>query len=162
MTWGGRATMVPRLLRALFDPAKRRAAERSLADAFEHQDSVLQATPYAVPFLLAIVATSDRATRAAAWRLCKLVFAAAHFAATYQDVDASRLSLTRPLGLWPKFVSEYQDEILWEDDDGDLWPTWQVLTLEAFRRDRPLLEKLAGERLAGAKSLLAQLDAGPS
>jgi hypothetical protein len=129
MHFYGRASDVPLAIRALGGPG-RESAIRHLRRCLEHQDGVIQATPFAVRFILRIREKDPEGVReiiepiAAAAR-----FTLANFAGPLPDADWE--SLLNEDGLWPEFTSAQDDEILWEEWNPAPaeWIGWSILTL---------------------------------
>lgn len=123
----GRASDIPPAIRALGDP-RREAAIRHLRRCLEHQDGVMQATPFAVRFILRMRDRDPDGVReiiepiAAAAR-----FTLAHHHGPLPDVDWD--TMLREESLWPEFTSDRDDEILAEEWDPTDWLAWPVLTL---------------------------------
>lgn len=136
----GRASNVPVAIRALDSekPERRSAAIEELRRCLEHQDGVIQATPIAVPFLIAAFESAeDPATKTELLNLLTVLFDAAAFQLENDEPPTPRPRLEELFSeekLWPPFESEEEDEALWEEPDvTDDLPAWAWLTVEQIR-----------------------------
>jgi hypothetical protein len=122
----GRASDIPRAIRALGDPGREEAI-RHLRRCLQHQDGVIQATPFAVRFILRLRDKDPEGVRAIA---AAAKFVLARYTGPLPDVEWD--SLLSEHSLWPEFSSEPDDEIRWEE-----WVGWSILTLREIARAAP-------------------------
>lgn len=135
----GRATAVPGHIRDLAtdDHAE---AEKQLRGCLEHQDGILQATPFAVRFILRMLNAGQVRDPSAVQELLAAIRRAAQFQKegfpSRDPLDWNSLLL--PERLWPEFKSESDDERLWEmwNPPPEEWQSWVLIT------DRYLAESL--------------------
>jgi len=133
----GRASDIPALIRRL-GTKDHAAAEEQLLHWLEHQDSLSQATPFAVCFIVHMLNAGRVKKPAAVRRLLKHVHDAAQFqidAHGKPRVALDWYSLLSEERLWPKFKSKRDDEIYWEEwnPPEEEWVGWAVLTDQLIR-----------------------------
>jgi hypothetical protein len=113
----GRAAKIPSAIRQL-GTDDHAAAEEELLRFLEHQDSLSQATPFAVFFILKLLRAGQVRDPVKVTRLLKVIGTAARF-----TIEANR-ELKQALGwnallaeerLWPEFKSARDDEIMSEE-----------------------------------------------
>jgi hypothetical protein len=113
----GRGSAIPPLIEKLAGPGSARAAKR-LADLLEHQDGVIQATPFGVRAILEALRAGRVRNRAAALAALRRINAAAAFqlsASPQQQCSETLRGLIRVDRLLPTFVSNDDDEALLEE-----------------------------------------------
>jgi hypothetical protein len=125
----GRALDVPPAIRALGGPGREQAI-RHLRGCLEHQDAVIQATPFAVRFILRMRDKDPDGVQA----IIEPIAAAAEFTLKNAPAPLPEVSWETSLAedrLWPEFTSERDDEIQWEewDTSPEEWLAWPILTL---------------------------------
>jgi hypothetical protein len=166
----GRADNVERAIRQLEvgDVRARTAAVEELRRCLEHQDGVIQATPIAVPFIVAgLLKPNDPLVKTGMIELLAACFASAKFQVEDQQPIMPRPQwedLLAPDKLWPEYVSDEEDEALWEDagvvDDVHLWA---AVTIDRIVAARDVFERLAtsdsdSSVATAAAHLLSQID----
>lgn len=123
----GRASDIPPAIRALGGPG-REDAIRHLRRCLEHQDGVIQATPFAVRFVLRMRDADPEGVRQIIEPIAEAArFSLSRFAGPLPDVDWDSL-LSDDL-LWPEFTDERDEEILREEWEPTDWIGWPILTL---------------------------------
>ena len=125
----GRASDVPPAIRALGGP-DREEAIRHLRGCLEHQDGVIQATPFAVRFILRMRDKDPDGVQA----IIEPIAAAAEFTLKNARTPLTEVSWETSLAedrLLPEFSSECDDAIQWEERDTspEEWLAWAILTL---------------------------------
>jgi hypothetical protein len=125
----GRASDVPPAIRALGGPG-REGAIRHLRGCLEHQDGVIQATPFAVRFILRMREQDPDGVDA----IIRPIAAAAEFTLRNARGPLPEANWETSLAedhLWPEFTSERDDEIRWEEweTSPEEWLAWPILTL---------------------------------
>jgi hypothetical protein len=136
----GRASDIPPAIRALGGPGRAEAI-RHLCRRLEHQDGVIQATPFAVRFILRTREKDPEGVREIIERIEPAArFTLANFRDPLPDVDWD--SLLGEECLWPEFTSELDDEIRREEwyPPPTEWIGWSILTL----REVEAAESLTG------------------
>lgn len=137
----GRATQVPSWIKQLASDTHEEA-EQELRACLEHQDGVLQATPFAVWFIVRMLRANKVRDPVAVRRVLRVIQSAASF--QLESVEAKQPLLTwRDLlaeqRLWPEFESEAQDEIEW----GKWAPTQEEIDSWITLTDRYISEGLS-------------------
>lgn len=124
----GRASDIPPAIRAL-GGAGREEAIRHLRDCLEHQDGVIQATPFAVRFILRMRKQDPEGVQAIIQRVARAAEFMLRRRAAPRGVGWDAMLAERYL--WPPFISEFEDEMLWEEWDvtEEEPAAWAVLTL---------------------------------
>jgi len=146
----GRASDIPAAIRELAssDARCRTKAHSTLTHNLEHQDGVLQATAFAVPYIVRMLAVEDVPDKCAIVSILRQFLASARF----QLEHHGRLPEAVALGYrghtatyWPEFVSEEHDEILWEESEpsSEEYTAWQQLTEQAIVDARGLVSVLS-------------------
>lgn len=130
----GRASDVPPAIRALGGPGREEAIGH-LRGCLEHQDGVIQATPFAVRFILRMREKDPDGVQ----RIIEPIAAAAEFTLRNARRPLPEVSWEASLAegrLWPEFTSDRDDEIQWEEWDPapDEWLAWPILTLREIER----------------------------
>ena len=128
----GRATEIPTLLDALRTDASDTTAAR-LAHVLEHQDGVTQATPFAVYYLCGALRNGLVSNTAALMHTLGVIHRAAQFmqsSPARPEVTLSLVDLIAESRLWPAYVSDEDDEVLWEEwaPDSAEYYGWAVET----------------------------------
>lgn len=128
----GRAGDVPGLIRALGGD-DHAAAEERLLTCLEHQDGVIQATPFAAAYIVQMLNSQCVRNPAAVSRMLDRILDAARFQGRRRPghtPNADWNSLLAPKCLWPEFVSDENDEILAEEWDSseEEYLGWAILT----------------------------------
>jgi hypothetical protein len=126
----GRASDVPPAIRALGGPGRVEAI-RHLRGCLEHQDGVIQATPFAVRFILRMREKDPTGVQA----IIDPIAAAAEFMVKNAAEPLPEVSWEATLAedrLWPEFTNERDDEIRWEEWDPapEERLSWPILTLQ--------------------------------
>jgi hypothetical protein len=112
----GRATQIPKTIHDLASDHHAAALEKLVGD-LEHQDSVIQATPFAAYFLVRMLKDGSVRDPEGVRKLLQRIATAAreqrrgHKSEAILDWDAL-LSEER---LWPEFTTEDDDEVYWEE-----------------------------------------------
>ena len=161
----GRASNIPAAIHALdSDDRKRRsAAIQNLRDSLEHQDTVIQATAVAVPFLVTRLESFEDSSDLL--DLLTVLFDAAAFQLANNSAPTPPPRLEDLLAeekQWPPFDSEEEDEILWEDSGvTDDLPAWAWFTANEISSAREIVERLAlrDSTRESATKLLGKIDA---
>jgi hypothetical protein len=130
----GRASDIPPAIRALGGPGREEAI-RHLRGCLEHQDGVMQATPFAVRFILQMRKKDPDGVQA----IIAPIAAAAEFTLKNARSPLRDVSWETSLAedrLWPEFTSERDDEIHWEEWETapEEWLDWPILTLREIQQ----------------------------
>src|SRR6266478_6067137 len=128
----GRAADIPQAIRDLATD-DHVAAEKHLLHCLEHQDSLSQATPFAVFFIVGLLDSGRVRDPEQVHRLLSRIGAAARFQIECHGKPVTTLdwnSLLAEERLWPEFKSKYDDEVRWEEWDPtqEEWMGWAALT----------------------------------
>jgi hypothetical protein len=107
---------------------------------------VCQAAAYAVPFLLRQLKSQVRGVQEGALTVSARLIEASTSRPPGGRLELSGHTLDTPVLLLPEFVSEEDDEALWEEVEESIenWRLWQDLTADGFYRERDLLRSLDG------------------
>ncbi len=166
----GRADNVERAIRRLevADFSGRMAAVQELRRCLEHQDGVIQATPIAVPFIVSVLAKpNDPVVKVNVLELLAACLASARFQIEDKHATIPQPKfddLMTPDKLWPEYVSDEEDEALWEEagivDDVEIWA---LVTIDQIVSAREVFEHLArtdtsSSVMTAATHLIAQID----
>lgn len=161
----GRGDELPPLMTALWfgEAMQRQQAARQLAGYLEHQDSVMMATPFAVRALLTRLTASlvqgDGFPAELATVLLPVVTAVTDYLRNSHVVSGLTLDdVLAPEHLWPPFVSEDEDEALWEDWDAspELYAAFQRLTAEQLLVHHAALRQAAIDVASDCPEVLAE------
>jgi hypothetical protein len=133
----GRASDIPPAIRALGGPGRTETI-RHRRRCLVHQDSISQATPFAVRFILRMRERDPEGIR----EIIERIAPAARFTlANYRDPlrEADWDSLLSEECLWPEFTSDHDDEIRWEEWNPPPmeWIGWSILTLREIVAAEP-------------------------
>jgi hypothetical protein len=125
----GRASDIPPAIRELGSPGREEAI-RHLRGCLEHQDGIIQATPFAVRFILQMRGENPDGVQT----ILEPVVAAAQFTLKNAVAPLAQVSWEKCLHerrLWPEFISELDDQNLWEqwEPEPEEWVAWSILTL---------------------------------
>jgi hypothetical protein len=110
----GRAVEIPGLLSGIERDNPHLAIER-LARVLEHQDGVIQSTPFAVFHMCSSVATTTGNEKLE--NVISLIYGSAKFQLSYRRESGVLPSLAELIDeqrLWPEFTGDREDDILWE------------------------------------------------
>lgn len=160
--FNGRASNVSEALRALFssDTGQSSSGFAELRTCLEHQDGVIQATPVAVHFLLRQLERPPAEVNPKLFELLLILLDAAAF--QMENMPSARPDVTledliAPEKLMPVFVSEDEDEALWENGEipGD-HAEWAALTFQQIVAARETLQHHAAA--SEANELLRRID----
>ena len=136
----GRAAEVPPAIRALGGPGREEAI-RHLHGCLEHQDAVIQATPFAVRFILRMRDKDPDGVRAIIEPIAAAEFTLKNARGPLPEVSwETVLAAGR---LWPEFTSERDDEIRWEEwnPSPEEWLAWPILTLREIAEAAPRADR---------------------
>jgi hypothetical protein len=162
--WYGRATAIPETVRLLrsADPSVRRKAQADLTNWLEHQGGLSQATPFTIQLLVQALDDSGLPDREAVIAIIEQIAKSALFqmdGPSHFPVGPTPDDLIAPELLWPEFISEEEDEMLWEElGDCEEWKLFQAATAQVLIDEKPFFQKLAEGNhgnVDSAKRLLA-------
>ncbi len=176
----GRGDAIPPLVDALWAvPAEstgaRAAVAKHLAGLIAHQDGLIQATPFAVAVILSRMAADLARGAVPPIELTDVLAPVAAAAgdrlggAVAADLAAtpSLRTLMSPPNLWPDFVSDEEDEMLYEDEARDfspqIWCAFHSVTAQLLNAHRASIAAVAkpqaGDRWQG---ILTWIDGFPA
>ncbi|MGE3803485.1 MAG: hypothetical protein AB7K24_02300 [Gemmataceae bacterium] len=142
----GRASNIPKAVRQLNSKKHAKAAGDLLAAQLEHQDGVIQATPFAVRFMVRALACERVVDKAHVWWILRRIQCAASFTTSSHSQNVPKAiadwrRLLQVRRLWPEFKNKREDEILWEEWDPpeEEWLGWAVLTLREIAKTDSLV-----------------------
>jgi hypothetical protein len=128
----GRATEIPDDIRKLASDDHVEARVK-LLNNLEHQDGVMQATPFAVWFIVRMLHAGVLRDPDGVRSMLRRFQRSAQFQISDRDEKFEPLDWARLLAeerLWPEFVSDFDDECRWEKSDIMLGESdsWAMLT----------------------------------
>ncbi len=168
MTFYGRATAVPEMIRMLRTPGSASEACEWLAYRLEHQDGVVEATPLAVHFIIRDIGAGLTRQAPMVLALIQKILVACQFQISCHDDpgEVSLADIVKPEMLWPEFVDEETDEILIEEGGPPVleenWSKLPFITAKVVTRNRVVFEAIENSVdpccSGAARNLLAVID----
>jgi len=153
----GRASDFPEQVRLILSGEAGLSVYDEISRNIEHQDGVCQASPFMTEALIELL-REDGTHHAAVLAILKRVYDAVRFQLTaFPAPDEPELGLEDEL--WPPFISEEEDEMLWEEWDSANWPYWQrrCHTLVCSETTRSILERESSRWSAKAREAARSL-----
>ncbi|MCX5659280.1 MAG: hypothetical protein NTW19_06100 [Planctomycetota bacterium] len=148
----GRGTDIPASIALLTcpDASIRAEALDTLRHSLKHQDSLIQATPFGVQALCQAIASGSVIDKPEALGILRTIALAARLHMAGSQASGPSLTLSDLIDssrLWPPFVSEEEDESLWEEwaeSEGE-FVAYHVLTAEVLVEHRSAIEALRSD-----------------
>lgn len=161
----GRASAYPIHLNALKNGTneQRNLALNEIQRTIVHQDSITHVTPIALFFIFQLI-KADKTNKGYLLALILAILKATNFQnegaeANNKQQNTTVNDLLNESFLWPPFVSDYEDEILWEDYNFE--PSYILEpTIQLFAQNKQLLQniKVKNQYKALKDELLVELE----
>jgi SMI1-KNR4 cell-wall len=127
---------------------------------------ISHATPFSIQLLTETLRDPKIPDRAAVIAILEKIGKATLFqieGPLYLPLNATLQDLISPKYLWPKFISEEEDEVLWAElDNYEEWKSFQAVSAQVFINERAFFLKLVAENhesAAAARRLLHIVEA---
>jgi hypothetical protein len=161
--WFGRANTVPETVQRLWsvDSSIRQKAQADLAHWLEHQGGLSHATPFGIQLLIQALHDPKLPDRASVIAILEEIAKSALFqieGPRYLPLSATIQDLISPKYLWPEFISEEEDEMLYEESDNEGFKLFQAVSAQVLINERAFFLKLAAENYESAAAAKRLLD----
>ncbi|MDR2565609.1 MAG: hypothetical protein LBC97_06035 [Bifidobacteriaceae bacterium] len=143
-TFYGRATRFPEQARLIASGRADGAVFKEVADGIEHQDGVIQASPFVTRALIELL-RAPKTDKAALVSVLEQVYRAAVFQTGPEAPAPEEAEIPLEEELLGPFVSEDEDEIMWEEWNPANWLYWPRHCREAIEGARELIESFSGQ-----------------